>query len=1668
MKKIHTIAKKIPLLLLVMSLSHALISQTFVHPGIPLSSSDLATVKAHITAGDQPWKGGYDGLAADSKSSLYYTMQGPFASVSRNPHINRNQWMNDMTAAWNLSLMWYFTGNEQYATKSRDILLAWANTQTEFVGMEANLDLGDFAYAYGGAASILRGTWSGWTSDNTTTIKTYFNNVFWPSIGCGGYALGPANKGALSLASGAAIAAFSDDADKVNKILYLIRTSGSCGFQNTLPTGEIGESARDQGHAYGQWLSLVFVAEVMWKQGIDIYSYLDNRFAAIGEFYARKNLGLGVPYIPYGTTDYLYNTDGTAVWGGADRGFQILHGAYVIRKGIQIPFSEKFRNTVVGNQNFMFYKTSDNSTATAPASISFPSANLTGTGLTNTDIGGAYPAGSCSFSNGRWTVSGAGTEIWTHSTESFNFTYKQVTGDCSIIAKTESVIGGNSSSAKGGVMIASDLTSNPSKRAWIAITPNKTAEAYMHGYTEVRGGSNWEKWSRPITQSSYWVKIERIGDVINLYYSPDGTSWAVEAEGRFLGFSGAAYIGLAVCSVQTGTLSTATFSGVSTTDGTGGVEFVPDSPLALMVSGGNSQSTLRWTPSFGASSYAVKRAIYTNGVLGSYADVASGIIGSVYTNTGLSNNQLYSYKVRALNSVGTSPDSPADTVRPMSQAVITTIPSGMAFDELNTTGSFTVIGSDIDDNIVITAPVGITVSPTTISAGIQPNITVSVTYNGTTTPVNGNIVLTCGTTVKNVAVTAVTNASCFEPLYPAGNLIVDPTCNSYVADGWGNKSINTDPAFVYCGSRSGKISSSGSFDRLLTGVMKPNTFYRVKAKVWKVSGTVGIGVYGWNGNAADFYHEVSTAGSWQDVDFTFTTGSTLKSTGQGIFFNNGNGYIDNWEMYELPPPTLVTSLTSLLLDDMHTTGSITVTGANLIYDITLSAPTGILVNPTSIAAGSASNTPISVTYDGTTTVHGNITFTSGSTITNVAITGTPSCYTPLYSSGNLVTNPTCTNILTYKNWGNGAVVSDANAYCGSSIRVTGDCGGSIDYSLTGKMASNTAYRLKAMMYTNGNGADITLNGCGINGTTADYIYDVNTGGTWQVVDFTFTTGTLGVSQNFWFNSCGGVKNSTDTRIDNFEIYAMPTWNGTGTWSTAANWGGTVPATGSDIYVRTGSLTIDQNSSVANVTVCPEAKLILNSGNSLTVTGNLTINSDASGTGTFVDANAVGGLTVSGAATVQQYLTGANTASAPNGRFWYMSSPVADATSGVFDAAGANKVWKYTESAHAYTEITDNVTPLAIGKGYAVRLGANSTIAFSGSGLNTNDKTITLTRNDGNEKSGYNLIGNPYPSFLDFHAVTLPANVMPTIWIRSCTIGGTMAFDTYNLLMNTGVSGSGKTVSRYIAPMQAFWVKLASGNTNDSITLTNSMRYSTDQTVGTNGLRAISYTNISQQLLRLQVSNGTNSDETVIAFNSNALDEFDKFDSPKMSNENVAIPEIYTFAGREKVAINGLNSLVFNPILPLGFTTRERRTYTIKATDIQNFLPDTKIVLKDNLLGAELDISDGAAYSFTSDSTTTASRFSVVFESASWSTGLGKGKTNSSITIFKNEQDLITINCNAAIGQEGIVTICNTVGQVIVKTPTTGSSTIINKTLSSGVYYVLVNVSGDKTTKKIIL
>jgi len=152
----------------------------------------------------------YSALASDSRAQLTYTMQGPFGYVNRNyygTYDNEAAWKNDMQAIFNLARMWYFTGNSAYGRNAR-YFNRWANTNDHFNGIESALDLGDYAYRYGGGADIFRGTWPGWTTADTVAVSNLFANVYWPATGAGTDEWGRPTKGLWVLAAGLACAVF--------------------------------------------------------------------------------------------------------------------------------------------------------------------------------------------------------------------------------------------------------------------------------------------------------------------------------------------------------------------------------------------------------------------------------------------------------------------------------------------------------------------------------------------------------------------------------------------------------------------------------------------------------------------------------------------------------------------------------------------------------------------------------------------------------------------------------------------------------------------------------------------------------------------------------------------------------------------------------------------------------------------------------------------------------------------------------------------------------------------------------------------------------------------------------------------------------------------------------------------------------------------------------------------------------------------------------------------------------------------------------------------------------------------------------------------------------------------------------------------------------------------
>ena len=532
-----------------------------------------------------------------------------------------------------------------------------------------------------------------------------------------------------------------------------------------------------------------------------------------------------------------------------------------------------------------------------------------------------------------------------------------------------------------------------------------------------------------------------------------------------------------------------------------------------------------------------------------------------------------------------------------------------------------------------------------------------------------------------------------------------------------------------------------------------------------------------------------------------------------------------------------------------------------------------------------------------------------------------------------------------------------------------------------------------------------------------------------------------------YTDFGGNTRTATSKMGALEPYVS--WNGT-TWSSSPT--ASLNAIINGTYNGAGFSCLD-------LTINAGKQTTITSG-TLTVIGNLLLKSDAAnGTATFIDNG--GTLSVGANKTiVNQYLF--------SGRNWYVSSPMTNATSNAVAASATFPLYWYDETlaSNNWTSINNTSVALTVLKGYVANPLSTGNINFTGGSLNTGAISVSnLSRSVSNTtKLGFNLVGNPYPSYLDWEDVNnTKTNLNNTIWYR--TKSGSYYFETYNGTSHVGTNLSGNgAVTQYIPPMQAFWVRVDVGT--GTLGFTNTARWHES---GTNRLRAPALLNSDNQLLRLQVTNGVNRDEAIVLFNPNASNGFDNYDSPKMSNANKDIPEIYSFVESEQLVINGLKSISTNPIVPLGFSTGSSNSFTIKATELKNFDTDTRIILKDNLTNTEQDITDGTAYSFSSDITSTNSRFSIIFRSGSAITSVNSSIDNTiSIFVFKNINNQIEVNIPDEIVGKASVYVYNSVGIKLESMLLKNSQNVLNNSYTAGVYLVSIITNGKSITRKIVI
>jgi len=191
-------------------------------------------------------------------------------------------------------------------------------------------------------------------------------------------------------------------------------------------------------------------------------------------------------------------------------------------------------------------------------------------GWQSQDIG--TTGGSARESNGTFTIIGDGVDIW-GSSDGFHYAYVPLIGDGLITARVVDNGTGSNTWAKGGVMIRETLTP-ASKHLMMIVTDSDGGGIAFQGRHQSTGAASSSLHGTITASPPHWVRLERKGNTITGYHSPDGVDWeeftggADNAGGVItnpmdIDMANDAYIGLCVTSHASGELRTYTFDNVT-------------------------------------------------------------------------------------------------------------------------------------------------------------------------------------------------------------------------------------------------------------------------------------------------------------------------------------------------------------------------------------------------------------------------------------------------------------------------------------------------------------------------------------------------------------------------------------------------------------------------------------------------------------------------------------------------------------------------------------------------------------------------------------------------------------------------------------------------------------------------------------------------------------------------------------------------------------------------------------------------------------------------------------------------------------------------------------------------------------------------------------------------
>jgi hypothetical protein len=163
----------------------------------------------------------------------------------------------------------------------------------------------------------------------------------------------------------------------------------------------------------------------------------------------------------------------------------------------------------------------------------------------------------------------------------------------------------------------------------------------------------------------------------------------------------------------------------------------------------------------------------------------------------------------------------------------------------------------------------------------------------------------------------------------------------------------------------------------------------------------------------------------------------------------------------------------------------------------------------------------------------------------------------------------------------------------------------------------------------------------------------------------------------------------------------------------------------------------------------------------------------------------------------------------------------------------------------------------------------------------------------------------------------------------------------------------------------------------------------------------------------------------------------------------------------KLVINGMKTPDQPYEVPVGIQVPKQGEYVLKASSIEQFMPELDVFLEDKYNNVRTDLREKDSYTFNSEATDTTGRFVLHFQKSA--TGLPGINNAANISIYSfKDKVYIDVNNPDFANSKTLVKLYNTAGQELYQdfsTFTMGENVVIPE-VESG-YYIVRLINGNK-------